>query len=415
MRGSVVNIHETKPFDAERPADVAAGGAADFRNARILLVDDSSTFRKMITAQLNADGFHNILAVADGVQGLEAVREWRPELIISDLIMPNMDGFEFCRAVRAEEGSADIPILVETGMGDTESRAAVFDAGATDLILKPINFRELLGRVRVHVERGRLIDHLSEFQRRMEQELVQARSMQESLLPSSEEVERLSSRYPLSLQSYYQASSGLGGDIWGAIPISDTRLLVYNADFSGHGVGAALNTFRLHSFIMSGNGPVDDPAAWLDHLNQFLCETLPVGQFLTMFAGVMDFGAERLDYAAACAPPVLLRNPVNGEKFAPIDCSGLPLGMTRSATFDNRSVAFNKGSALFLYSDALIETPDFTNPVFTVEKLCAFLDRRQQDTPWAETQQSVLKWLQLKTSERPSDDLTLVSLQHIGG
>jgi phosphoserine phosphatase RsbU/P len=394
-----------------RPFEDRAAG--DVKEARILIIDDSVAVRRAIDAYLRTDGFLNLAHARDGAEGLRVVESWHPDLIITDLTMPNLDGFELCRRVRSDVESSDIPILVQTGLNRSANRAEAFSAGATDLITKPISSGELLGRVRVHLEHRRLIERLSEFQRHMSQELDQARAMQQSLLPADDAIRQLEAGFPIALASYYEASIGLGGDIWGVRALDDNRLMIFNADFSGHGVGAALNTFRLHSFILSGSLRIDDAASWLGGLNRFLCDVLPVGQFATMFCGIIDFSASTLQYASAAAPWQMVRDGEADDGFEIIADPGFPLGLSREATYANHVRRFGPDSVLFLYSDALIETPDMLNPVFSIERLRAFLDAHWGKTSPVAIQCAVLEELNRVAPEKPSDDLTIVTLHRV--
>jgi phosphoserine phosphatase RsbU/P len=397
----------------DRPDGEFHGGIrADIRDARILIVDGSVLFRNVIAGQLRGAGFTNVGLARDGLEALEAIHVSLPELVITDLVMPNMDGFALCRWMRSDPVTRDIPILVESNI-ESDDRARVFSAGATDLIGKPIDLGELLGRVRVHLERRRLIERLSEFQRHMRQELDQARAMQESLLPTAQDLRRLEARFPVALASHYMPSSGLGGDIWGIEAIDPHRLKVFSLDFSGHGVGAALNTFRMHSFVSSGPSQRQAAGAWLEQLNRFLCDVLPLGQFATMFCGIVDFSAGTLTYASAASPSPLVMSAGAGEGFQPIDGTGYPLGLERHASYEDRTVAFPPGSALFLYSDALVETPDLAKPIFTAETLAAFLNELAYDTTPQRAQEAVLQRLYAGALHNLADDLTLVSLNHL--
>jgi sigma-B regulation protein RsbU (phosphoserine phosphatase) len=386
----------------------------DLWTARILIIDDNDFMRGIIAAHLRKDGFLNIAQADDGAQGLEAARSWHPELIITDLLTPNVDGFELCRRLRGDIATMDIPILVATGMDETGDRAEVFSAGATDLVIKPLNSRELLARVRIHIERRRLIERLSEFRRHMGQEMDQARAMQESLLPSQEDVRRLEGQYPIALASHFETSSGIGGDMWGIRAVDKTRLSLFSVDFAGHGVGAALNTFRLHSYTSGVLGQIDDAAKWLGQANQFLCEVLPVGQFATAFCAVIDFSTGALEYAAAAAPSNLVLSAGTRRGFQPIDGTGFPLGVTPEAVYENRIVGFGPGSKLLLFSDALVETPDPIHPVFTTEKLRTFLNARQRETRPEAVQGALLAKLRAEWPAKPGDDLTIVTLHRAG-
>lgn len=410
--GSDASINESHKHSRGETSftDPIGGRLAD---SRILVIDDSPLMRALITKHLRNFGFLNLAVAGDGAEGLRIVREWHPDLVLTDLLMPTMDGFEFCHHMRSGKNPSTIPILALTGMDKSEDRSAVFSAGATDLITKPIDHQELIGRLKVHLERRRLIERLSEFQRRMNQELELARGMQETLMPNANVLRQTEAAYPIELASHYEPSIGLGGDIWGLVPLDGSRLKIFAADFSGHGVGSALNTFRLHTFMTSGKQQADTPAAWLDQLNLFLCSVLPLGQFATMFCAVMDFARNTLTYASAGAPPQLLLSADDDAGFRLIDGTGFPLGLTGDATFENIVHSFPPGSKLMLYSDALIETPDPPDAVFTCAGLQAFVDqRRDQDDPQA-LQNAVLEHLYANANMKPEDDLTVVTLNHI--
>ncbi|MDR3373082.1 MAG: SpoIIE family protein phosphatase [Ancalomicrobiaceae bacterium] len=377
-------------------------------DARVLIVDDSATMRRLIAWHLKSVGLTNLDFAEDGIAALAAAEAVPPDLVIADLAMPNMDGFELCRRLRADPRTADVPILIQTGSDEKEDRARSFEVGASDLIAKPIESREMIARVRVHLERRSLINHLQEYQRRMETELTLARSMQHSLLPHPDTIAALKRDLPLDIASTYAPSIDLGGDIWGIAPLHGGRLRIYSADFTGHGVGASLNTFRLHTFIASGAAKAEDPAAWLAEINEFLCSTLEVGQFATVFAAVIDFAVGEIAYSLAACPPPLLRSGA-GAPFRLLSGAGYPVGITRAADYDTVRVPFPPGSMLVMYSDALIETPDPPDAVLSPERLRDLL----AETPSAAAAlEMMLAPLRQPHLPPPTDDLTVVALSH---
>lgn len=381
-------------------------------DARILIVDDSPLMVTVIARHLRNYGFTNISEASDGREALDMALEWRPDLVLTDLIMPNMDGFELCQRLRGHSSFKDIPILVLTGMDKSDDRSAVFSAGATDLITKPIDRLELIGRIRVHLDHLYLIKRLSEFQQNMDRELQLARSMQESLLPSEAVIAEIEATYPVAIGSHYEASQGLGGDLWGLVPLENGKLKVFSADFSGHGVGSALNTFRLHTFMSSGTRQADSPAAWMEQLNGYLCSVLTIGQFATMFCAVIDFNAGEVIHASAGVPSQLLSGSAAHEPFRLIDGTGYPLGVTKNATYEEVRSRFSPGSGLILYSDALIETPDPPRQVFTPEGLAEFVNMKCRDMECRQIPSEIVSYLQSKAKQKPDDDLTIVSLFH---
>jgi DNA-binding response OmpR family regulator len=119
---------------------------------KVLVADDDPIVRKFLLALL-ADAGYEAAAVEDGEKALNRIREWRPDLVILDLVMPYHDGFEICRSVRGSLATRHIPIIV-LSMKDRESDVLrAFELGADDYVRKPFNALELLARVRKVLDR----------------------------------------------------------------------------------------------------------------------------------------------------------------------------------------------------------------------------------------------------------------------
>lgn len=188
----------------------------------------------------------------------------------------------------------------------------------------------------------------------VDEEVRLAQAMQGDLLPTDTELAAMAERYGVRLSGRIETSGMLSGDIWGMRSLDDCRFSLFLADFSGHGLTAALNTFRLHTLMHHMSGWRDRPGQYLGQLNQRLAGLLAVGQYATMLYGVVDVEEGVFTYAAAAAPrPLLVENGavVAGEG------AGLPLGVSKSAAYPERSLPFREGSALFLCSDGLPESP----------------------------------------------------------
>lgn len=184
-----------------------------------------------------------------------------------------------------------------------------------------------------------------------------AREMQEDLLPRGEHIRHYEDRHRIAIVSHFEPSSTLSGDFWGMESLDDRRLGVYLVDFAGHGVNAALNTFRLHA-LLGQMGPIpNDPREHLRDINIALSKTLSRGQFATMLCGIIDTDRDVFTYAAAAATHPLIALPGQTEPML-ADSSGLPLGLFEDAEHDLRTIDFPSGATLMLYSDALIESPD---------------------------------------------------------
>ena len=328
----------------------------DVRDARVMVVDDNRVNRHLLMALLERGGITRVELAEDGEQALARMASFKPDLILLDLMMPRLDGFQTCSRLRADPAYADLPVLVQSSLNRAEDRARAFAAGATDYVSKPINAVELLSRVRIHLQNRMLLRSLQLYRQRTAAELTLARKMQERLMPQLQQQERIRERLGLSLCAHFAPSSELGGDFWGMRCDDKDRLVLWMVDFSGHGVGAALNTFRLHAILNQFDFTGFDPATFLGIINRRLCPLLPSGQYATMLVGVIDTERDCFFYASAGATRPMAwaagaATPTLGDN------SGLPLGIIASADYENRTLSLAEGSRLFLYSDAAVELP----------------------------------------------------------
>ncbi|WP_053005954.1 PP2C family protein-serine/threonine phosphatase [Kiloniella spongiae] len=325
-------------------------------NRQVLVVDDVKLLRDLITSILRQAGFNNIEHAENGQEAMLKVTDNPPDIIILDLMMPIMDGMEVCRLVREIEDTASIPIIVQTAMHDNEERLKAFAAGASDLVTKPVNALELVIRTKLHLKNLILTENREKYRARVADELATAKDVQQNILPSPQHLREIREQTGLNISSVCQPSSELGGDFWGARILANGSIGFYVTDFSGHGVVSALNTIRLHTLLFNVGEAWQKPDQLLSDINQNLCDMLPTGQYATMIIGLISPENNTLSYAGAAAPPPIYGEWEKPEKFSYLDTTGLPLGVSKIATYDLQTVPFTKNHLLFSFSDALIET-----------------------------------------------------------
>ena len=377
--------------------------------SKILIVDDDNSICVLIQAFLNAGGFQNIGFAYDGEVGLAKIKELKPDIVILDINMPIMNGIEVLKVIRADQKFNDMPIIVQTAQDGYKDRNEALRNGASNLISKPIDSEVLISRVRFHLERQNMINNLKSYQQRVHEELDAARSMQYQLLPSQKEVNEIEKLFNVKLNSHFQPSSEIGGDYWGVQYLSPKRVGIYNVDFSGHGVGAAINTFRLHSMMSKISFPSDDPASYLKEINDALVDLIPTGQFATMVYAIIDQETDMVIYSASGSTSPIFGHADNQELIL-ADASGIPLGITTSANYTNREVAFPPGSYMFLYSDALLETPGKTSSFLGEEGLVELV-RQSIITNTENPLKALLKQFFKHSVPQIPDDLTAIWLQ----
>lgn len=384
----------------------------DVFTASILIVDDMVLMQKMIGQCLSRAGYTNLSYASDGDEALKIIEKKCPDLVVLDLNMPKVSGYEVCRTLRANPDYKNLPILVQSAAETAKERTEVFNVGGTDFVSKPINQPELLARVRMHLENKFLISNLSAFHARVRSELDMAREMQQDILPSRPILNNLEDKYGVSIEAFYQASSELGGDLWGIWDLPNNHLGFYVLDVSGHGVGAALNTFRAHSAMAMLDDYKLDPAVFLDHLNQKLVKDFPTGSFATMFYGVVNLDTHKMTFAGAGAPNPLIASK-SGE-CCRIDSSGLPIGILKSATYENLTHQLKAGDLIFSYSDVLLEAVGKDGNFLGdegLEKLFKKIIRKTDHSADKKVIRFLLdKFFSTQTEKQLDDDLTAVGI-----
>jgi hypothetical protein len=246
------------------------------------------------------------------------------------------------------------------------------------------------------------------------EQMKSAIALQKDMLPSPARIAQIEAYCPVDLAAHYQARDGIGGDIWGIEATAPQRLLVYVADFTGHGVAAALNTARFHSFVHVSCERTDRPASLLRRLNRRLNEVLPSGQFATMFCATMDFKSESIECASAGAPPQFYRQSM-GAGFEIIGKPSLPLGVIRDVAYETETLPFLPGGGLVLYTDGLIETPKPPRNIWTSDSLREFLCDAGKTQNSSQICRSILGKLGSEPAMRIDDDIALIVAQRASG
>jgi sigma-B regulation protein RsbU (phosphoserine phosphatase) len=381
-------------------------------SAPILIVDDDPTSCTFIESALRDRGFNNLQLVATGQAALEAMQTFRPELVVLDINLPDINGLDCCRWIREHAPAHDIPVLMLTALNDEKLRYQSFEAGATDFVSKPLHPAELYARISVHLQNRLSMKSLREYQARLNSELDSARDLQSAVLPTTAEIQSLYLDQQIDIAAHISTSSEIGGDFWGFKMLMPGQIAVWAVDFSGHGVAAALNAFRLQAYLKEHSPLATRPGEYLSHMNEKLLNILMRGYFATMFYGVIDTISHTLHYACACAPHPIIRRTKTGG-LEQLDGRGMPLGICLQF-YPTHSTSFAPGDTLFLHSDALTETPNVHGEFMKDSELLTFM--RASDASSVSTMMNDLyAHFTGFIGAAATDDLTLCFIQRTGG
>lgn len=381
---------------------------------RVLLVDDSSTMRRMVSTLLGDQGYEVKTAV-DGNDGLVKAREEPvPELILTDYEMPELDGPGFCRALKSDKDLCQIPVLMLTTLGETKSKVEGLDAGADDYIQKPKSpgdIEELFARIRAHFRLADMGRELAE-QNRMIQaalkkfqfELDLARKVQRGLMPRPPRP-----RGVLKVAVKYTPANQLGGDVYDFYRLEQNRLGVLVADVSGHGVNSAMLSGMVKALAAGLSIAVLEPGELLAGLDVSLEQYFPEGYFCTGFYLIADEETGLIRFAGVGHPPAIIVGP-EGTRNLDSNPGLLGVGMVDGTAGSADRIA--PGESLIIYTDGLPDAMDPSDVLFGEERLKAVLRSyhgADAATILDQVEQAVAKHTYPGSA---ADDINMVVLQH---
>lgn len=384
------------------------------QQAKILVVDDEPRNVKILQIQLNARGY-TVYTAADGLEALDIVEKEMPDLILLDINMPKMDGFEVVRRIRTNETTEFIPIVMITALRDTrENRIKSIEAGADDFIEKPFDSLEVLARVRSLLRIKQYQDTLAKHNARLEEELQMARSIQEILIPQ-DGVQELSG---FRIASRCCPEMAVGGDFFDIWEIAPNRLGVFISDVMGHGVSAAFVTVFIKTILAEFQQQIEDnPGYLLEILNTRFNDLISsrLFMFATAFCGIINLNKGELACAnAGHSFPFLYNSDQQTYQTIGDKNTGNGLGIWQESVYETMHYPFDRSSRIFLYTDGVYEAKNPQGKEFTVERLeklvCACAGQ-----PAAELIANISETIDVFTDTCPKeDDLTLIAIEVAG-
>ncbi|HJL39874.1 MAG TPA: fused response regulator/phosphatase [Myxococcales bacterium LLY-WYZ-16_1] len=375
----------------------------------VLVADDQRLNRILLKRTLPSDRYR-IYEARDGLRAVEAFDRHRPEVVLLDLDMPELDGIEVARRIRRlEEGGREpAHILMITAFDDPSTLQSALQAGADDFVGKPFNDMVLKAKLQAAERTRGLFRQLQEKTRTLEALRAQAR--QEEVV--AERVMARTLRTPsLDLpifRGYSKSRDVFNGDLRLAAVLPDGCIRVLLGDFAGHGLQAAVGCLPVSSQFerMCQQGQGLD--GFCRDANERLRRVLPSGKFLAVVVMDLDLSNGNARILNAGLPPVYLRSA--DRQVRTFESRNLPLGVVCDAQFEIESVQFDAGARWFLYSDGLIEASSPTGEAFGTGRLEALVsDRNLPNT-------EVFAWIvdALRSHQdqtEPEDDITLLEVR----
>jgi serine phosphatase RsbU (regulator of sigma subunit) len=376
-------------------------------SADILIVDDTPANLRLLS-QMLADHGHRVRPVPDGTLALAAAQAEPPDLILLDIRMPGMDGYQVCQQLKASDETRDIPVIFISALDATDDKVRAFGAGGVDYVTKPFQVAEVLARVETHLALRRLQSELQRANRRMTRELALAGEVQASFLP------RVLPELPgWQLAAVLEPARETSGDFYDLFMLPNGHLGLVVADVAGKGAAASLvmamtcSLIRIYAVLHAGH-----PELALAACNGRILANTRSALFVTAFYGVLDPASGTLYYCnAGHNPPLILRPGDEGGDGPEVETlmpTALALGIVEEAEWEAGVVQLDPDDALLVYTDGATEAQDTAGHLYGDERLRA-LARDLAGRPASEIEEAVLAAVHGFVGEAPrSDDVTLL-------
>jgi sigma-B regulation protein RsbU (phosphoserine phosphatase) len=373
----------------------------ELTDCRVLIVDDVKANVDMLVEALRGD--FKLSVALDGEAALRAVERSAPDLLLLDIVMPGIDGYEVCRRLRADPATREIPIMFLSSLEDVQNKARGFELGANDYLTKPFEVLEVKARVRSLLKAKAYADAIRAAQ---ERDLAIAREIQMGILPS--DLTSPTQGLGLDLHATIEPARHVGGDLFEVLRVSDDRLLLAVGDVCGKGIPAALFMAVTVTLLRTLARQLEGPREVLRRLNDELAAQNPRGMFVTM--SCLEVRGSQVTCANAGHDAMLLLGPA-GKPRPVFPSTGTVLGLFPGQDYPDATLELAPGESLVLYTDGVTEATDVANRLFGEERLQACFGNGPGPTA-ADTVEALLRAVRSFAGEAPqSDDITILAVR----
>ncbi len=329
----------------------------------ILLIEDDPAISKALTASLSAAGYR-VLYAEDGLSGLNAAKEKKPDLILLDIMLPSMNGFEICAELK--KSGFTFPVFMLTSLGEDKRRMQGLEAGADEYITKPFSLKELLLRIKNTLSREEMIH---EHSRELEEQLSKAREIQINSLPKSAPVIK-----GVDIFAEMRPAAVVGGDYFDFISLSEDRIGIIIADVCGKGMPAAMLVQKMQGIVCSLNGSGLSGKDIMMFIYGHLRDSLPKNGFITASLFVYrSYDCKAELYRAGHLSYIIK----TGAELSEIRPRGLWIGPMPAKAFEENlecvEISLKPGTVIAMYTDGVTECTNPDGKEFGPEGIKSFL------------------------------------------
>jgi sigma-B regulation protein RsbU (phosphoserine phosphatase) len=380
----------------------------------LLIVDDSDDNRAALTRRLAREGYTRVMTANNGRQALDLLAAQPVDLVLLDIMMPELNGYEVLERLKADERLRHVPVIMISAVDQIESVIRCIELGAEDYLPKPFNPTLLRARVGASLEKKRMRDEIVAHLARIEGELALAREIQLSMVPTA--FPAPTKTHPVEIHATLQPARQVGGDLYDFF-WSDTRTLCFViADVSDKGAPAALfmartkTLIRLVATLLRGAGGAAAPHQIIARVNEELCQDNVHAMFVTVFFGMLDPASGELRFCNAGHNVPFVLGPT-GSVVPVSGTRAKPLGIRPTLLYASDTAKLAPGDCLFLFTDGITESMDGSGAFFSEERLEATLRSLAGQAPRAIIEDVLANVRAFAGTAPQSDDIAALALR----
>ncbi len=403
--------------------------------ASILIVDDDEAGREALRRHLKHKGFSTLIA-GDAPSAMESVSAHHPDLVLLDVMMPQISGMDLLTQLREQYDETQLPVIMTTALNQSHEIVEAMRLGANDYVTKPLDFAVVLARIQTQLKLKQTVAQvlalerdlsqrndelqqanreLSEATDRTRQELEAAAKVQGAFLPTAPPVVG-----SLKFAWAFRPCAELAGDALNVFAFDAQNVGLYVLDASGHGVPAALLAISATRLLSLSDGSdsilIDacpqgsrpaDPAQVAEHLNRKLAWNPAAAQFLTIFYAVLNATTQEFTYVSAGHPGAIRVDDKGNSQL--LEGTDLPIGIGES--YQQHSIRLEPGDRVYLYSDGITEAMNADRAQLGVERLQKIIEEKS-DLPLQESIDGILRQVEAWTGDSPArDDISILAVE----
>lgn len=347
---------------------------------KILIINDNESIREIIQFYLEMKNYEVYQAI-NGQEGIDKAKTLVPDLILLDVMMPGISGFEVCTALKKDSKTQEIPVIFLSSLSSSNDKIKGLECGGVDFINNTTDQTELLARIETHLKIKDLTQELKASnqelilkQKALNDDLHAAAIIQQSLLPN-----QLPTFPNTKIAWFCHPCELMGGDICNVIPLNHDHFASYILDVSGHGVPSAMITVSITQYLQQKQllNSSFSPKQVITALNkEYPFEKF--NMFSTIFYMTLNTQNGKLLYSSAGHPPAVYLSP--NKEFRLLDATGPLIGVDVQSVYEEMEVTLQRGDKIILYTDGVIEFRNSEGEFYGSERLYKLLETNKHLT-----------------------------------